>query len=241
MKRYYETNRLSYHDYKGPKLVSKLKKPKENLTWHHNFFARSQKENVASVIASYELSRIIAQIGKSYAEKNFVKQCFVRTAEIVCPEKVRFHKNISLPKNAVAERTDEMSNDSKQQLQGKSISFEHLFIAIDKTVDITGTAQLAVFNRACDDEFNVYDELAELISVHDTTTSQDIFEKVELVLHEHDLSELVCLSTVGAANTVGTYNGVLAKLQAKIKNLQADSSLTRFHCIIHQQNLNSKI
>ena len=41
--------------------------------------------------------------------------------------------------------------------------------------------------------------------MHDTTTSQDIFEKVEQVLHEYDfnLSRLVCLSTDGAANMVG--------------------------------------
>ena len=41
--------------------------------------------------------------------------------------------------------------------------------------------------------------------MHDTTTSQDIIEKVEQVLHEYDfyLSILVCLSTDGEANMVG--------------------------------------
>ena len=53
--------------------------------------------------------------------------------------------------------------------------------------------------------------------MHDTTTSQDIIEKVEQVLHEYDfdLNKLVCLSTDGAENMVGRHNGVVAKLQAE--------------------------
>ena len=44
-------------------------------------------------------------------------------------------------------------NDLKQQLKGESLRFEHFSIAINETVDITGIAQLAVFIRACDNEF----------------------------------------------------------------------------------------
>ena len=40
---------------------------------------------------------------------------------------------------------------------------------------------------------------------------------------------------------VGRHNCVVAKLQAKIKNLHPESSFTHFCCIIHQQNLCSKI
>ena len=47
-------------------------------------------------------------------------------------------------------------------------------IVIDDTVNITGIAQLAAFIRACDYEFNIYEEL-----IYDTTSRQDIFEKVE--------------------------------------------------------------
>ena len=66
--------------------------------------------------------------------------------------------------------------------------------------------------------------------MHDITTSQDIFEKVEQVLHEYDfeLSKPVCMPTDGAANMVGRDNGVVARLQAKIKNLHPDSSFTHF-------------
>lgn len=202
-----------------------------------------QKENVASVTASYELSRMIVTNAKSYTEGDFVKQCLVKTAEIVCPEKAHLFKDISLTRNTVVEWIDEMSSDLKQQMKSESSKFEHFSIAIDETIDMSGIAQLVIFMKACDNKLNIYEELVDLIPMHDTTASQDIFEKIEQIFDEYNfnLSRLVCLSTDGAANTIGRHNGVVAKLQAKIKNLHPDLSVTHFHCIIHQQNLCSKI
>ncbi|XP_069160554.1 general transcription factor II-I repeat domain-containing protein 2A-like [Procambarus clarkii] len=134
--------------------------------------------------------------------------------QIVCPEKVHLFKDISLTRNTDAERIDVMSDDLKEQLKAASSRFEHFSIAIDETVDITGTAQLVVFFRVCDSEFNIYEELFELIPMQDITRSRDILGKVEQVLHDYGLvkSKLACLSTYGAANIVGRHNGVAAKL-----------------------------
>ena len=67
-------------------------------------------------------------------------------------------KDISLNRSTVAERIDEMSSDLNQQLKGESLTLEHLSIAIDESVDITGIAPFAFFIRSCDNEFNIYDE-----------------------------------------------------------------------------------
>lgn len=243
LKRHYTSNHESYDQYEGLMRVSKLKELKANLAKQQSWLTKIQKGNVASVIASYELSQMIAISGKSYTEGDFIKQCLIKTAEIVCPDKASLFKEISLTRNTVAERIDEMSEDLKTQLKAVSSSFEHFSIAIDETVDISGIAQLAIFIRACDKDFNISEELIELVPMHDTTTSQDIFEKVEEVLDNYgfDLSKLACLSTDGAANMVGRHNGVAAKLRAKIENSHPDSSFAHFHCIIHQQNLCSKI
>ena len=239
LKGHYETNHISYEKYEEPMRVLKLKELKANLTQQHTFFTKIQKRNVASVTACYELSRMIATNGKAYTEGDFIKQCLVKTAEIMCPEKVHLFKDISLTRNTVVERIDDMSSDLKQQLKAELLKFEHFSLAIDETIDITGIAKLAIFIRACDNEFNIYEELIELIPMHDTTTNQDIFVKVEQVLHEYALylSKHACLSTDGAGNMVGRHNGVAAKLQTKMRNLCPDSTFTHFHCIIHQQNL----
>ncbi|KFD54686.1 hypothetical protein M513_04386 [Trichuris suis] len=195
LKRHYETNHRSYDKYDGPVRVSRLKQLKANLRLQQTCFTKIEKANVASVTASYELSRMIAMSAKSYSEGDFIKQCLLKTAQILCPEKTDLFRDISLSRNTIAERIDEMAGDLKQQLNATSSRFEHFSIAIDETVDITGIAQLAVFIRACDNEFNIYEELIELIPMHDTTTSQDIFDKVEQVLRDCglDLSKLACL------------------------------------------------
>lgn len=85
--------------------------------------------------------------------------------------------------------------DLKQQLNAVSLRFEHFSIAIDETIGITGIVQLAIYIRACDSEFNIHEELIELVPLHDTTTIQYIFERVEQILHEYsfDLSKLVLI------------------------------------------------
>ena len=133
--------------------VLELKELKVSLSQQQTFFTKSQKGNVATVTASYELSRMIATNRKTYTEVDFVRQCLVKTAEIVRPEKVHLFKDISLTRNTVAERIDEMSSDLLQQLKGESLRSNHFSIAIDDTVDITGIAQLSFFIRAIDNEF----------------------------------------------------------------------------------------
>ena len=108
-----------------------------------------------------------------------LKSCFVKAAKYVCPEKTSLFKDISLTRNTVAERIEDMSLDLNQQLKDVSTRFNHFSITIDESVDIRGIAQFAVSNGACDSDFNIIEELIALIPMHDTTTSQEIFEKVE--------------------------------------------------------------
>ena len=71
--------------------------------------------------------------------------------------------------------------------------------------------------------------------MHDTTTSQDIIEKVEQVLHEYDFffSKLVCLSTDSEAIMVGIML-LSPSYEKKIKNLHSDLTFAHFYCIFHQ-------
>ena len=119
---------------------------------------------------------MIAKSGKPYGEGDFIKRC---------PEKTSLFKDISLTINTVSEQSEDISLDLNQQLKDASARFEHFSIASDASGNISGIAQLEVFIRACDSDLHIIEECSELIPMHDTTTSQEICEKVEQLLREY--------------------------------------------------------
>ncbi|XP_029654859.1 general transcription factor II-I repeat domain-containing protein 2-like [Octopus sinensis] len=214
LKRHYQSNHLSYNYFEGIKLlinqegpmrVSKLNELRKNLSALQTYFTKNHNRSTALVTGSYEISRMLAVNGKSYSDGDFIKQCLVKTANIICPDDAHLFKDISLTRNTVAEHINEMALNLKHQLKSDLLKFEYFSIAIDETVDIVGIAQLAIFFRACDSDFNIYEEFLELVPMHDTTTSKDIFIKLLQILFEYgfDLKKLVCLCTDGAPNMVG--------------------------------------
>jgi len=49
---------------------------------------------------------------------------------------------------------------------------------MDESNDVTDTAQLLIFVRGIDDDFNVTEELASLESMHKQTTGKNIFKRI---------------------------------------------------------------
>lgn len=52
---------------------------------------------------------------------------------------------------------------------------------MDESTDISDTAQLAVFARAINDNFEIIEELLELESMHETAKGIDQFQALEVV------------------------------------------------------------
>ncbi|CAI6350830.1 unnamed protein product [Macrosiphum euphorbiae] len=150
-------------------------------------FTKIPQENEAAVKVSYVLSELIAKHSKPFTEGDFIKTCLIKTAEIICPGNLKAFQNISLTRNTVAERITELACNLSNQIKIKIPTFEYFSIACDESTDIGGTAQLAVFFRACDMEFNIFEELLEIIPMFDTTTGEDVFVSVVELLKKYDL------------------------------------------------------
>ena len=60
---------------------------------------------------------MIAKAGKPFAEGEFIKECMLQAASIVCPEKRAQFASISLSPNTVAERVTELSGNIYGQLR----------------------------------------------------------------------------------------------------------------------------
>ncbi|GBP17294.1 General transcription factor II-I repeat domain-containing protein 2 [Eumeta japonica] len=71
------------------------------------------------------------------------------------------------------------ANDIKTTLTDRMAGFESFSIALDESTDVSDTAQLAIFIRDVDEEFTVTEELFALQPLKETTTGEDIFNKVQ--------------------------------------------------------------
>ncbi len=67
------------------------------------------------------MNELIAKAGKPFTEGQFMKECMLKVADILCPEKKNLFNNLSA--NTVAERITELSSDIYYQLRGKAIVF----------------------------------------------------------------------------------------------------------------------
>ena len=123
----------------------------------------------------YVLSELIAKHSKPFTEGDFIRQCLIETAKIVCPGNLKAFQTIALSRNTVAERVTYLAANLSEQIKAKSSSSESFSIACDESRVICGMAQLAVFLRASDADFNIFEQLLELITYAGTTTGQDIF------------------------------------------------------------------
>ena len=58
----------------------------------------------------------------------------------------------------------------------------------NESTDNVNTAQLAIFVREIDKNFEVIKDLLSLVPMHGTTTGEDIFNSTMLVVHDFYLS-----------------------------------------------------
>ncbi|UYV68357.1 hypothetical protein LAZ67_5004044 [Cordylochernes scorpioides] len=210
----------------------------------YQFLSTLSQESETAVHASYVLSEMIAKHSKPFTEGDFIKECLIKAAEIVCPGSVKTFQAISLSRNTVVERVTDMARNLNDQIKEKSSCFEAFSIACDESTDIGGVAQLAVFFfRACDTDFNIFEELLELVPMHGTTTGEDIFNCVYDILQKYNLpqSKLTSVATDGAPSMTGKTNGFVALLRKKLSEISDGSNIHHTHCIIHQEVLCTKV
>lgn len=69
----------------------------------------------------------------------------LNSAEIVCPKKRQAFANISLMRDAVADRISELSADLDSQLKRKVDSFLLVSVTLDENIDMADVNQLARF------------------------------------------------------------------------------------------------
>ncbi|XP_077067685.1 general transcription factor II-I repeat domain-containing protein 2-like [Siphateles boraxobius] len=184
------------------------------------------------------VSEMIAKAGKPFKEGEFIKKCMLLAASKVCPEKKGQFSNISLSANTVAERISDLSENIYDQLREKAERFCAYSVALDESTDNTDTAQLAIYVRGVDDNFEVIEELLAVIPMHGQTTAQEIFRQLCGAIEDAGLpwKRFTGITTDGAPSMTGRKNGLVALVQRKLEEENVEEAIA-LHCIIHQQAL----
>ena len=160
--RHYETHRKeNYHHLKGQLRKEEIDKLLAGLKKQQSTFTFSREVSDAAVKASYLIAHEIVQASKPFSDREFLKTCMLKAAEVVFPEKRSAFANISLSKNTVADRVTELSGDFGSQINDKIKSFIAFSVAIDESTDITDIAQLAIFIRGVDETLTITEEFLD--------------------------------------------------------------------------------
>ena len=164
-------------------------------------------------------------------------------AECLCPEKRKDFDNTSLSRRTITRHIEELATNIESTLKELASKFVYYSLAIDESTDITSTAQLAVFVRGIDQEFNITEKMLGLQAMKDTNTGDDIFNEVKALTTKFNLQlqNLRGFSTDGAPAMVGSRAGVSSLIKKELASNNVDMhDFNAFHCIIHQQNLCAK-
>ena len=83
----------------------------------------------------------------------------LKVADVLFPFQKSIIQNISLSRNTVAARINDLSQNLVLQLKEKIKKFTNFSLAVDESTDTVDTAQLAVFIRGINSNFEITEEL----------------------------------------------------------------------------------
>jgi phosphopantetheinyl transferase (holo-ACP synthase) len=112
-------------------------------------FTVATKTTEAAVQTSFIISQIVAKKSIPFMDGEYAKECIMKAAEILCPKKQQFFKNISLTANTVAECVNDLAGDIQCQLKEKSKNFVAYSIAIDESTDVKRYCTACCFCSRC--------------------------------------------------------------------------------------------
>lgn len=210
-----------------------------NLKAQQSFFHRQTAIQESSTKASFMLSFKIAKASKPLSEGEFLKECMVETAGILCPETKDKFEKISLSRRTVTRRVELIDEDITSILNKKAKSFTFYSLALDESNDVKDTAQLLIFIRGINETFEITEEFLTMESLKGQTRGEDLFERVSAAIENMKLpwSKLVNVTTDGSPNLTGKNVGLLRRIQNKVKDENPDQDVIFLHCIIHQESL----
>ncbi|KAK0134714.1 hypothetical protein N1851_029673 [Merluccius polli] len=89
----------------------------------HGFFTKRHTSRDGAAKTSFVIAYNIAKNSKSFSEGEFIKECLVDSAALVCPEKKEVVENVPLSRRTVARKIEDIAGNLELQLQEKVDTF----------------------------------------------------------------------------------------------------------------------
>ena len=134
------------------------------------FFVKQTLIQEATTKASFMLAYKLAKHNKQFSDAEFVKECMLDAVDITCPEVRTKIEAISLSRRTIVHHIGGIAQNLSEQLFEARKSFEWYSLALDVSTGIKDIAQLPVFIRGFDENFEIIEELLSLEHLKDTRT-----------------------------------------------------------------------
>lgn len=132
IKRHDETKHANKFDkYKGQFRQDKVNDLKQKLSTQQQIFTKASTESRCYVKASYAVAMILAKKSKPYSDGGIVKECLESVAEILIPEKKKDFSKISLSRQTITRRVDDIGNYIEDDLRSRASDFVFYSLALD--------------------------------------------------------------------------------------------------------------
>ena len=124
-------------------------------------FKKSNQELQKSTHASYVVTYEIAKGEKQFLEGElFVKDCMLKVAEIVCPDKqFTYIPKCKFAQITITRRVEEIGSDINDQLNSVIEKYVSVSLALDESTDIVAAAQLLTFIRGVTENFQISERI----------------------------------------------------------------------------------
>lgn len=158
-----------------------------------------------------------------------MKECKQAAASILFQDKIKEIYDISLSHRTVSRRIGELADYVELNSTQTASSFEYYSLAIDESTDVSDTAQLAIFVRGTDVNFNITEEMLNLQARKDTTTGENIFQELKKSMARFNLkfNKLHGILPDGAPAMVGNKLDLIAKIKSEMVNTNLDKRIVR--------------
>ena len=222
--------------------AEKLTKLKIGLLAQQNIFVRQTQVNQSAVPASFRITQLIASSGKPFTDGELVKKCISVVVEEMCPKKKDVFNTVSPSASTITRGIEEIGGNLYGHLLQKIKEYEFFSLALDECTDVEDTAQLLIFIRGVNANFEMCEELAALHSFKGTTMGKVIFGKVCQTMKELDLdwSKLASITTDRVPSMVGMSRGLIGRMNREMEE-RSLPALLQVHCLIYQQALCCKV